>query len=198
MQEDIAKASGLAEGFRGVDRSLLDAVVQAMAPVVVSPPDEMLEGVKNLGALMSAVDGAVETAVPLTPANPKERFDLLLRFSIDPKGLGLSEQEFHEMEFHEWLARYKLWEIARHEAFAPKKSRLPNKGGRPFEERTRSILMSWRALGNPKPSARICDKIGAAVYPDELKGFLPGSLQHKRVRERVRQAIKRHLAIAAT
>jgi len=56
---------------------------------------------------------------------------------------------------------------------------------------TSRIKKAWVELGRPNVTANICDKIGKVIFAEELEESAPGSVTHKRVRERVRQAILR-------
>jgi hypothetical protein len=63
--------------------------------------------------------------------------------------------------------------------------------GRPREDRNDKIRAAWRDQGSPPVTGEICDKLGKQFFADELRDKKPGSLQHKRVRERVRKTIER-------
>jgi len=67
----------------------------------------------------------------------------------------------------------------------------PGKAGRPLSERTGDIHREWVGLGKPKVTAQVCDRLAKTFFQDELNEATIGSVQHRRVRERVRQAIRR-------
>lgn len=67
----------------------------------------------------------------------------------------------------------------------------PSRAGRHMKEQTSRILKEWDALGRPDVDAKTCDRIGKAIFPEELKNTQRGSVERKRVRERIRQAIRR-------
>jgi hypothetical protein len=70
--------------------------------------------------------------------------------------------------------------------------RRETKAGRPPKDQTCKIHAEWVRLGEPRITGTICDKIAKIVFAEELKGIERGSPQHRKVRERVRQAIQRH------
>lgn len=74
----------------------------------------------------------------------------------------------------------------------------PGKRGRPPKNQTGAIHAKWAEMGKPKATARVCDKIAAGFFAEELKGIAPGTPKHKAVRERVRKAIQRSQRPAAT
>jgi hypothetical protein len=142
---------------------------------------------------MARMDQALGGAVPLTPRNRDEEVALLRRFSTDPKGLGLTEQQFYGLETaSQWLELYRAWERSRLNATQAK-----GKGGRPLKDQTRDIHEAWVKMGKPKQTAEVCDRIAKIFFGGELKGAL-GSAQHRKVRERVRQALRRFERRAAT
>jgi hypothetical protein len=73
----------------------------------------------------------------------------------------------------------------------PEDAKPASRVGRPMKELTSRIKEAWVELGRPKVTANICDKIGKVIFAEELEESAPGSVTHKRVRERVRQAILR-------
>jgi hypothetical protein len=66
-----------------------------------------------------------------------------------------------------------------------------SKAGRPPLASTTEIHAEWVKMGAPKITARVCDKIGRIVFTKEAGLVKSGSKKHKRIRERVRQAIRR-------
>jgi hypothetical protein len=68
---------------------------------------------------------------------------------------------------------------------------IRRKGGRPQEEQTARIHAEWIKIGKPQRKAPALDRIADTLFADELKGILRASPQHRRVRERVRQALLR-------
>jgi hypothetical protein len=81
---------------------------------------------------------------------------------------------------------------------AEQEKRTPGKGGRPPKDQTGAIQAKWAEMGNPKPTAVICDKLANDFFGDELKGINRGTPEHRKVRERVRQAIQRGTRASAT
>jgi hypothetical protein len=65
------------------------------------------------------------------------------------------------------------------------------KAGRPSSTTTGNIHAEWVKMGKPMITATVCDPIAKQFFPGELKGIARGSAQHRRIRERVRQAIRR-------
>jgi hypothetical protein len=60
------------------------------------------------------IDEAIGRALPLTPRTPEEESEFLYRFSIDPKGLGLSVEQFNNLLTPaEWLEHFHRWEGSR-------------------------------------------------------------------------------------
>jgi hypothetical protein len=102
------------------------------------------------------------------------------------------QQSAPEMITAQEAAHYRNWESSHvSQVLAKDKKKPKGKAGRPPEGRTGEIHAAWIKLGTPEITAAICDKIGKQFFTDELKGFKPGSAQHKKVRERIRQAINR-------
>jgi hypothetical protein len=132
------------------------------------------------------VEDAMERVLPFTPRDANERDELLLRFTCDPKGLGLSGGQFVGITSDEWLEHFREWERARRPDNRPKP-----KGGRPTKDLTRNIRAEWVKMGSPTVTAKVCDKIGRIVFTKEAEVVKSGSKKHKRIRERVRQAIRR-------
>jgi hypothetical protein len=154
--------------------------------------DVLTEGLERLQSDMSAIENAVEDAVPLTSPSGEGLQQLILRFSTDPKGLGLSAQQFWTMMPYEWLDRYREWERARNSRILAKQRSLSGgKSGRPPKDQTGKIHAEWTRIGKPHRTAAVLDRIADAFFADELKGILRGSPQHRKVRERVRQALQR-------
>jgi hypothetical protein len=72
------------------------------------------------------------------------------------------------------------------------------RAGRPYSERTSNIRKEWIRRDKPKITARVCDQLAKQFFAAELKGVDRGSPEHKKARERVRQALKRFEPPAAT
>ena len=72
------------------------------------------------------------------------------------------------------------------------------RAGRPHSERTSNIRKEWIRRNKPKITAMVCDQIAKQFFAAELRGVGRGSPQHKKARERVRQALKRFEPPAAT
>jgi hypothetical protein len=70
--------------------------------------------------------------------------------------------------------------------------------GRPPSATTKSIHAEWVKMGKPSMTAPVCDRIASEFFPDEVKGITRGSSQHRKVRERVRQALQRFEQRTAT
>jgi hypothetical protein len=179
----------------------LASVLDALAPALKRWQDQFVElaakydlsaAADAIQAGTSAVDAALAAAVPITPADRKERWDFLRKFSTDANGLGLSEEQFWGLDFGEWLALYRRWEASRDSAIlARRRAKFQGKAGRPSEDRTSKIHAKWVEMGRPTTRALICDKIAKDFFGNELRQAKPGSQKHRRVRERVRQAIQR-------
>jgi hypothetical protein len=138
------------------------------------------------------VEDAIERALPFTPRDANERGELLLRFTCDPKGLGLSGEQFVGITPDEWLEHYRSWEQARLAAIHSKPDiAVPTKSGRPPKSQTSEMHGKWVALGRPKITVSICDEIAAIFFADEFRSLKPGAANRKPIRERVRQAILR-------
>lgn len=73
----------------------------------------------------------------------------------------------------------------------PAIKKVIGKAGRPPKQLTSDIRAEWTRMGSPDITAAILDRIGKILFPHELRGFEPGSTEHTRVRERVRQALRR-------
>jgi hypothetical protein len=99
----------MAASQRIVADALYARVEAAPRPIALLIPDwqslEIQAARDALRSVMAAVGSAVESAVPLTPKNCEERYKLVLSFSTDPKGLGLSEGRFQGMS----PLRYPGW-----------------------------------------------------------------------------------------
>jgi hypothetical protein len=145
-------------------------------------------------------------------------YDLI--YSKHPKGKDLSPQthverfsnfaflfaksKFEEKDLSEWEQRAALAA----EAIVPVVNIAPpreatlvepaNRGGRPLKAQTRDIHAEWARLGKPRKTAAVCDRIAEVFFPAELKGVRRGSQPHRKVRERVRQAIQRFERRSAT
>ncbi len=63
--------------------------------------------------------------------------------------------------------------------------------GRPSAATTKGIHAEWVKMGSPQVTAQVCDKIGRIVFAKETQAIKPGTKKHKRVRERVRQVLRR-------
>lgn len=74
----------------------------------------------------------------------------------------------------------------------------PGKPGRPASTTTEDIHIEWVERGKPPITAKVCDSIASRFFRDELEGVAPGSPEHRKIRERVRQAIQRHERRVAT
>ena len=70
--------------------------------------------------------------------------------------------------------------------------------GRPPSATTKDIHAEWVKMNKPKITAGVCDRIAKVFFSRELHGMSPGSAQHRKVRERVRQALQRVERCAAT
>jgi hypothetical protein len=162
----------------------LNSIRSALAPTEWAALAAVLEAE---AARIAKVDEAMESAIPLTPRNSDEMIELLIRFSTDPKGLGLTAEQFGGLESgSQWLEHYHAWERTRRSAI-----RAKGQGGRPPKDQTREIHAEWVRIGKPKRTAAICDRIARSFFASELKGIHRGSPEHRRVRERVRKAIER-------
>ena len=75
---------------------------------------------------------------------------------------------------------------------------LRGKAGRPLSTTTANIHTEWVRIGRPKITAAVCDRIARTFFGEELKKRSPGSAEHRKVRERVRQAIRRFEQRTAT
>jgi hypothetical protein len=80
----------------------------------------------------------------------------------------------------------------------PGRRMSPGKGGRPLKDQTAAIQKKWAELGKPPITARVCDKIAESFFAAELNGVNRGTPEHRKVRERVRQAIQRGELTPAT
>jgi hypothetical protein len=146
-----------------------------------------------------AINAALGNAVALTPMSQEERSEFVHRFSTDPKGLGLTNQQVASITTQDWLEHYRDWEHSHLGRILATQGKQPKgKAGRPPEEQTRAIHTTWVQLGRPTLCAPICDKIAKDFFGAELRKARPGSKKHKRIRERVRQAIRRCEQRAAT
>jgi hypothetical protein len=143
---------------------------------------------------MDRMDRALGVAVPLTPRNRDEEVELLHRFSTDQKGLGLTEEQFSELQTaSQWLEHFHVWERSRLNA-----TRAKGRGGRPPKDQTRDIHEAWLQMGKPEITWTVSDRIAKLLFPIELKTAPLGSPQRKNLRERIRQAVKRVERRAAT
>lgn len=154
--------------------------------------DSIAESLNILAKEMTDIEAAVHRTVPLTPMDRNELMDFVFRFSTDPKGLNLSEERLWEMMPREWLGHFHRWESARLRHIPAEEKRTRTNAGRPKKDLTAEIHAAWEEQGDGTVSAGVCDKIGKQFFTKELEGCSPGSVAHRRVRERVRAAILRY------
>jgi hypothetical protein len=187
IREDPSPKKGIS-GLAGDERQAapvsFDSIQKAHAPIDWGAIAAIMEA---NSADIAKVEEAMGSAIPLTPRNSEETIELLGRFSTDPKGLGLTAEQFGGLESgSQWLQHYHIWERSRRNLM-----RAKGRGGRPPKNQTREIHAEWVRVGKPKRTAAVCDRIAQTFFTFELEGLLRGSPQHRKVRERVRQAIQR-------
>ncbi len=66
-----------------------------------------------------------------------------------------------------------------------------NKGGRPRKDHTRDLYLKWVGMGKPKVTGTICDTFAKEFFRAEFVKAKPGSKTQKRIRDRVRTALRR-------
>jgi hypothetical protein len=151
---------------------------------------------ETVGPIFTGIEAArnpvLETEMPWAPQNPEERMYLLFTFSTcpQPKGLGLSKDQFWRMGYREWLAHYRGWKGSR---------RLPPGGDgigsirprgapkKPIAEMTRA---RWEEIGRPELTGKVCDELAKFSYRGEYGRTRPGSKGRKRLRDRVGRQVR--------
>lgn len=104
--------------------------------------------------------------------------------SVPVSTVGLSEKQFASIQTREVFDLLNRW--------AREHLKIKGLRGRPNKKETASVIQQWKNEGSPTPCPTlVLDKIGKVVFAAELEGTQPGSLQHTRVRERVRLLLKR-------
>jgi hypothetical protein len=96
-----------------------------------------------------------------------------------------------EYAYHNSRATFYYERVSEPELATRGTARPPGKGGSPPSETTKDIHKAWAEMGKPKITATVCDKLADTFFADELKGILRASPKHRKVRERVRQALQR-------
>jgi hypothetical protein len=174
---------------------------------VLSSASDALKNVDwtSVVRLMEAVQGdatgikaAVDAAVPFTPRDPQEYRHLFVKFSTDPKGLALSEKQVWELTPHEWLVRFRDWNESRWKTKGSSFHKERRSAGRRLKDETQKLHHAWVEKGRPPISARLCDEFARTFFPAEWGKVKTGTKKHKNLRDRIRAAILRSDASAAT
>ena len=86
----------------------------------------------TLDADVAKIDEALRYAVPFTPRSKQEEIDIFERFTTDPRGLGLSNEEFCALLTPaEWLEHFQKWKRSRVGIDPPQGANLLNEAAEP-------------------------------------------------------------------
>lgn len=184
-----------AEGIAGIDGAI--AAAEAGQAAVAQMPsgidfDAIAARMEELKAHFRTIDAAIEDELDQLPFTTlhKDPFDLIRDFSVHPKGLGLPEEEFLEVfERGDWLKFYHAWKAERSGGPHPTKQKA--KAGRPPKGATSDIRRAWIELGQPVMTSPVLSSIARVVFPTEWEKATTES-ERRKLRERIRAAIKRH------
>jgi hypothetical protein len=155
-------------------------------------------GITNLGQLMrilSQPDTPEYSAFVESILSAQERLDphnsqrTLARIERTADQMRVSEDAFRA-HLPALLQEFRL--------DMPEGVRQPPRGrrGRPPSATTGEIHAEWVRMGKLKITGRVCDRLAKHFFPTELQEVAPGSPEHKRARERIRQALKRSKPLA--
>jgi hypothetical protein len=113
---------------------------------------------------------------------PEERTRLARQFACAPEGLGLTEAQFEDITFPEFIAAARRWQHSRVHPGRPQGQ----------TEDTKKIAAAWIEMGRPKPTDKVCDDIAKAV------GIKPKGWTYKRIRNKIRSAIYRFVSASSS
>jgi hypothetical protein len=143
------------------------------------------------------VEQVIDSVYPLSAPGARDSHAMFKQFSLDPRGLDLTEAQWRAMDWSERLENSRDWLKTHAERVRKARSALSAAlPGRPIEPKTRSIcrmFLDWCRDHNVDPKKPVQNKCLAEIspkfYPEEWEQY-SDKRAHNKIQEKVRSRIE--------